>query len=31
MKVFSRPKVARVAWFSFVTIMLSLFGWQMAN
>ncbi|KAL2065791.1 hypothetical protein VTL71DRAFT_3461 [Oculimacula yallundae] len=30
-KVFSRPKVARIAWFSFVTIMLSLFGWQIAN
>ncbi|CZR56307.1 related to DUF895 domain membrane protein [Phialocephala subalpina] len=31
LKVFSRPKVARIAWFSFVLIMLSLFGWQIAN
>ncbi|CZT01893.1 related to DUF895 domain membrane protein [Rhynchosporium graminicola] len=31
LKVFSRPKVAKIAWFSFVTIMLSLFGWQIAN
>ncbi|PVH75196.1 MFS general substrate transporter [Cadophora sp. DSE1049] len=31
LKVFSRPKVARIAWFSFVAIMLSLFGWQIAN
>ena len=31
LKCFSRPVVARIAWFSFVIIMLSLFSWQVAN
>ena len=31
LKAFSRPVVARIAWFSFVLVMLSLFGWQVAN
>lgn len=31
LKIFSRPKVARIAWFSFVTVMLGLFGWQISN
>ncbi|KAL3419907.1 hypothetical protein PVAG01_08406 [Phlyctema vagabunda] len=30
-KSFSRPMVARIAWFSFVIVMLSLFAWQVAN
>jgi hypothetical protein len=30
-KAFSRPVVARIAWFSFVVVMLSLFAWQVAN
>jgi len=31
LKCFSRPVVAKIAWFSFVIVMLSLFGWQTAN
>jgi hypothetical protein len=31
LKYFSRPVVARIAWFSFVIVMLSLFSWQFAN
>ena len=31
LKRFSRPVVARIAWFSFVIIMLSIFSWQVAN
>jgi hypothetical protein len=31
LKIFSRPKIARITWFSFVLIMLALFGWQIAN
>jgi hypothetical protein len=31
LKYFSRPKIARITWFSFVTVMLALFGWQIAN
>jgi hypothetical protein len=31
LKCFSRPVVAKLAWFSFVLIMLSLFAWQTAN
>lgn len=27
----SRPKLARITWFTFATIMLALFGWQFAN
>ncbi|KAH8600920.1 major facilitator superfamily domain-containing protein [Bisporella sp. PMI_857] len=30
-KAFSRPVVARIAWASFVTLMLSLFSWQVFN
>jgi hypothetical protein len=31
LKSFSRPVVARIAWFSFVTVMLALSSWQIAN
>lgn len=31
LKIFSRPKIARITWFSFVVIMLSIFGWQISN
>ncbi|KAH6683956.1 major facilitator superfamily domain-containing protein [Halenospora varia] len=31
LKIFSRPKIARITWFSFVLIMLSIFGWQISN
>lgn len=31
LKVFSRPVIAKIAWFSFSTVMLALFGWQIAN
>jgi len=31
LKRFSRPVVARIAWFSFVVVMLSIFSWQVAN
>ncbi|KAL4762861.1 major facilitator superfamily domain-containing protein [Aspergillus foveolatus] len=27
----SRPKLARITWFTFAAIMLALFGWQFAN
>lgn len=30
-KRFSRPVVARIAWFSFVLVLLALFSWQVAN
>lgn len=29
--IFSRTKVARIAWFGFVTIMLGLFAWQISD
>lgn len=31
LKVFSRPVIARIAWFSFSIVMLALFSWQVAN
>lgn len=31
LKCFSRPTIARITWFSFATVMLGLFGWQVAN
>lgn len=31
LKCFSRPTVAKITWFSFAVVMLSLFGWQVAN
>lgn len=31
LKYFRRPVLARITWFSFATIMLALFGWQVAN
>ncbi|KAL4799464.1 major facilitator superfamily domain-containing protein [Aspergillus venezuelensis] len=31
LKIISRPKLARITWFTFAVIMLSLFGWQFAN
>jgi hypothetical protein len=31
LKIFSRPKIDRITWFSFLLIMLALFGWQIAN
>ncbi|KAL4977279.1 hypothetical protein BDW66DRAFT_165982 [Aspergillus desertorum] len=30
-KYFSRPKLARITWFSFAVIMLALFGWRFVN
>ncbi|KAL4739213.1 major facilitator superfamily domain-containing protein [Aspergillus similis] len=30
-KYLSRPRLARITWFTFATIMLALFGWQFAN
>jgi len=31
LRCFSRPVVAKIAWFSFIIVMLSLFSWQVAN
>lgn len=31
LKCFSRPMVAKIAWFFSVTLMISLFGWQFSN
>jgi len=31
LKIFPRPKIARIVWFSLVATMTSLFGWQIAN
>ncbi|RDW77598.1 hypothetical protein BP6252_05651 [Coleophoma cylindrospora] len=31
LKYYSRPKVARITWSFFLVIMLSIFGWQIAN
>lgn len=31
LKIFSRPKAAKIAWTSFSVVMLASFGWQVAN
>ncbi|KAL4948471.1 major facilitator superfamily domain-containing protein [Aspergillus filifer] len=31
LRIISRPHLARITWFTFAVIMLSLFGWQFAN
>ncbi|KAL4930246.1 uncharacterized protein BDV17DRAFT_297717 [Aspergillus undulatus] len=31
LKVIIRPRLARITWFTFAVIMLSLLGWQLAN
>lgn len=31
LRIFSRPTIARIAWFTFSIVMLSLFAWQVAN
>ncbi|KAB5536260.1 major facilitator superfamily domain-containing protein [Coniochaeta sp. 2T2.1] len=31
LKIFSRPTLVKITWFSFSIIMLAIFGWQVAN
>lgn len=31
LRYFSRPVLARITWFSFVSVMIGLFSWQVAN